>query len=78
MFGYPSSISYIVTPALLEDYVPRSDFDNQAMEIRGLKEQLVVALEELAARERDLAEQQDVHHRYLAKMQTYADQVWHE
>lgn len=32
-------------------------------------------LEELAARERELTEVQDVHHRYLTKMQTYSDQV---
>ena len=29
----------------------------------------------ITSRERELAEEQDVHHRYMTKMQTYADQV---
>ena len=64
-----------VPPPAPTDYVPRADYDDQALEVHGLREQLVGVLEELAARERELAEEQDVHHRYLAKMQTYADQV---
>ena len=70
------SFSYgSVPPPAPTDYVPRADYDDQALEVHGLREQLVGVLEELAARERELAEEQDVHHRYLAKMQTYADQV---
>ncbi|GAX75484.1 hypothetical protein CEUSTIGMA_g2927.t1 [Chlamydomonas eustigma] len=57
------------------DYVPRADYDDQTLEVHGLREQLVNVLEELAARERELAEEQEVHHRYLTKMQTYTDQV---
>jgi hypothetical protein len=63
------------THARCADYVTRADFERQEVEVQGLREQLVAVMEELASRERELAEIQDVHHRYLSKMQTYADQV---
>ena len=60
------------------DFIPRSDFEEQGLEVQGLKDQLVGVLEELSARERELQELQDVHHRYQNKMQTYSDQVKRE
>ena len=57
------------------EFIPRSDYEEQELEVQGLKDQLVGVLEELSARERELQELQDVHHRYQNKMQTYCDQV---
>ncbi|KAG1678296.1 hypothetical protein FOA52_013917 [Chlamydomonas sp. UWO 241] len=57
------------------DFVPRSDYEDARLEVAGFKEQLVAVMEELASRERELQELQDVHHRYHSKMQTYSDQV---
>eukprot|EP00955_Chlamydomonas_euryale_P087254 364281-Chlamydomonas_euryale.AAC.1 len=57
------------------DYVPRADYEDVILESAGLREQLVAVMEELAARERELAEMQDVHHRYQSRLTTYADQV---
>jgi hypothetical protein len=80
----PRSAAFIIAPSSCDpvplsrsppDYVPRADYDDQTLEVHGLREQLVGVLEELAARERELAEEQSVHHRYLSKMQTYSDQV---
>ncbi|GFR41280.1 hypothetical protein Agub_g1955 [Astrephomene gubernaculifera] len=57
------------------DYVTMGEYEDLQLEVQGLKEQLIGALEELAAREREAAELHDTSLRYHTKMQTFSDQV---
>lgn len=51
------------------------EYDGLKLESVSLKEQLVSCLEELASREREVAELHDTSLKYHSKMQTFADQV---
>eukprot|EP00798_Chlamydomonas_sp_ICE-L_P007851 gene7851-1057_t len=65
----------VPTKDRMADYIPRSDYEDLGSENSSLKEQLVYCLEELAARERELAEMNEACNRHATKMQTFSDQV---
>jgi hypothetical protein len=52
-----------------------AEYEDAQLEVQGLKDQLVGALEELASREREATELHDASLRYHSKMQTFNDQV---
>ncbi|KAG2499296.1 hypothetical protein HYH03_002874 [Edaphochlamys debaryana] len=57
------------------EYVTIAEYEDLQLEVTGLKEQLIAALEELASREREASELHETSLRYHTKMQTFSDQV---
>ncbi|KAG2443036.1 hypothetical protein HYH02_009451 [Chlamydomonas schloesseri] len=57
------------------EYVTMAEYEGLQLEVTGLKDQLIGCLEELASREKEVAELHDTSLRYHGKMQTFSDQV---